>query len=545
MLRHRNQAPLQGEDEAPKTTPSPIIARYVSKEYAPLPLLEVFIYAAFIITVFSRAFFAVYEASKEYKDVLYSFNFEEGWYIFWHKDKDIGDFEWTHWRNIFFSPGVLVVMVLHAALGRIVGYVYPKYRTSFLLCFAVVSIYLFVGLRLLLYFLCHSLLMYTVTCTASMSTVWCIVLMQIASINLDFFLRFQRYIFTDEDDLNMMVFTLAMCTLRHISFAYEFCHFHSTPVARRPNEKQYWGILDFLLYIYYLPLFFGGPVLTYDKFSRQINLSIHMLNSVEWKHILKELFRYIFWAMFIETVLHFLYFPAFHQRPFLLNSMSLWAVGGLALCQLLFFQMKYTVMYGLPRVHAMFDHINAPLPPVCILGMYLFQDFWRYFDRGLHSLLVRCIYIPLGGSKRGFVWQIMASICCFSFVCFWHGADKHLVYWAIFNCVGLQMEVLVGKIAHWTCLNNLLLRYLSGAMYRRLIALLLTPNYMCLALSNLIFLCGNDISYSYYNNLIWNGWPNTCLATFFTFYCTIQLIMSINSKYGKDFMCNKFYYRTW
>ena len=58
----------------------------------------------------------------------------------------------------------------------------------------------------------------------------------------------------------------------------------------------------------------------------------------------------------------------------------LFSAGGLALCHLLFFQMKYVVMYGLPRVHAMFDHINAPLPPVCILGMYLFQDFWRYAD---------------------------------------------------------------------------------------------------------------------------------------------------------------------
>ncbi|XP_063957652.1 protein-cysteine N-palmitoyltransferase HHAT-like isoform X2 [Lytechinus pictus] len=476
MLRHRNKTPVQ--NEAPKTTP--IIARHVSKDYAPLPVLEVFIYAAFIFTVFTKAFFTLYEASKEYKDVLYSFNFEEGWYIFWNKDKDIGDYEWTHWRKIFFSPGVLIVMVLHAALGRIVGYVYPK-----------------------------------------------------------------RYIFTDEDDLNMMIFTLAMCSLRHISFAYEFCHYHSMPVADRPADKQYWSILDFLLYIYYLPLFFGGPVLTYDKFSKQINLRIHMLNIVEWKHILKELFRYIFWAMFIETVLHFLYFPAFHQRQTLFNSLSVWAVGGLGLCQLLFFQMKYTVMYGLPRVHAMFDHINAPLPPVCTLGMYLFQDFWRYFDRGLHSLLVRCIYIPLGGSRRGIIWQIMASICCFSFVCFWHGADEHLIYWALFNCVGLQTEVLIGKLAHWTCLNNMLLKYLSGGMYRRLIAILLTPNYMCLALSNLIFLCGNRTSYSYYDLLVRQDWPNNCLATFFTFYCTIQLIMTINRKYGKDFMCNKFYYRSW
>lgn len=543
MLRHRGTDPQQSKNQVEKT--SPTVKRYISKDYAPLPFLEVLLYGLFLIGVLSRAFVAVYQASQEYKHALYSFNFQEGWFIFGHRDKDVAEFEWVHWKTNFFTPSAWIVMILHAALGRVVGYIYPKYRTLFLLSFGLTSVYLIAGFKLLVFFLCHSLLVYLVACTGSLTAVWCTVLAQIASINFDVFLKFQRFIFPEERELNLMIFTVAMCTLKHISFSTEFCQYHSSPPAKRTRERQYWSILDFLLYIYYLPLFFSGPILTYDKFSRQIHLTIHMLNLSEWKHILKELARYLFWALFIEVVLHFLYFPSFHSRSSLLRHLPVWAMGGLALCHLLFFQMKYVVMYGLPRVHAMFDHVNAPLPPVCVLGMYLFQDFWRYFDRGLHSLLVKCIYIPMGGSRRGILWQMMASMTCFAFVCYWHGTDTHLVYWAIFNCVGLQAEAIVGKLAHLTRLNSVMLQYLSGSMYRRLVALLLTPNYMCLAFSNLIFLGGHHTAYSYYNSLIVQGWPNAFLVTFFTFYCTLQVIMTIHRIYGKDFMCNKFYYRSW
>ncbi|XP_071500143.1 protein-cysteine N-palmitoyltransferase HHAT-like [Diadema antillarum] len=543
-MQQQDDQEIIREESEEKTPADAGVKRYVTKDYAELPSLEVLTYGLFLITVFSKAFYAVFLASNDYKERLYSVSFEDGWFIFGHRDKDIADYEWTQWRVSFFSYGAWIAIVLHALLGRIVGYVYPKYRTLFLLGFALTSITLMAGFKLLLVFLCHSLLVYVVTCTGSTKAVWCTVLLQISSVNLDFFLDFQRLVL-DNDEMNLVIYVVALGSLRHLSFAIEYCQYHSVPAAKRPDQKQYWSVANYLLYVYYLPLFFTGPLLSYDKFSKQIHLRIHMLIYEEWKHIVKELARYLFWALFSEMVLHFLYFPAFHARTLLLNSVPLWTIGGLALCHLLFFQIKYVVMYGLPRVHAMFDHVNAPLPPVCVLGMYLFQDFWRYFDRGLHTILVKCIYIPLGGSRSGIVWQCMASVACFTFVCYWHGTDLHLVYWAVFNCAGLQLEVIVSKIAHMTRLNHLLMRYLSGAMYRRLIAFILTPNYMCLALSNLIFLGGEKAAHIYYKRLLSEDWPNSFFVTFATFYCTIQIIMTIHRKYGKDFMCSKFYYRSW
>ncbi len=50
------------------------------------------------------------------------------------------------------------------------------------------------------------------------------------------------------------------------------------------------------------------------------------------------------------------------------------------------------------------------------------------------------IYIPLGGSHRGKVRQVLASVACFSFTCFYHGAMDHLLAWTTFNIVIVSAE---------------------------------------------------------------------------------------------------------
>ncbi|XP_072018226.1 protein-cysteine N-palmitoyltransferase HHAT-like [Amphiura filiformis] len=189
------------------------------------------------------------------------------------------------------------------------------------------------------------------------------------------------------------------------------------------------------------------------------------LSKEELKKILKEFLRYAFWWVFIDAALHFLYFPAFQQRRHLLMFLPSWAIGGIALNQLIFFQVKYVVLYGLPRAIGLFDRVDVPLPPICVLGTYMFQDFWRYFDRGLHRLLVQCIYIPLGGSRRGLLMQLLSSLVCFWFVYYWHGSDTHLLYWSWFNWVGVTLEQLIQLTIAKHGMETYCKRKLSGAMY--------------------------------------------------------------------------------
>ena len=57
-------------------------------------------------------------------------------------------------------------------------------------------------------------------------------------------------------------------------------------------------------------------------------------------------------------------------------------------------------------------------------------------------MFCRHIYIPLGGSRHGPLWQFLAAIACFSFTCFWHGALDYILAWTAFNLVIVGGEAL-------------------------------------------------------------------------------------------------------
>ncbi len=67
---------------------------------------------------------------------------------------------------------------------------------------------------------------------------------------------------------------------------------------------------------------------------------------------------------------------------------------------MLFFQQKYLLMYGMPALIALFDRVNAPQTPICPLGVYSVKQMWRYFDRGLHDMLVRWVSVFFDIFKR-------------------------------------------------------------------------------------------------------------------------------------------------
>ena len=57
-------------------------------------------------------------------------------------------------------------------------------------------------------------------------------------------------------------------------------------------------------------------------------------------------------------------------------------------------------------------------------------------------MFCRHIYIPLGGSRHGPLWQFLAAVACFSFTCFWHGALDYILVWTAFNLVIVGGEAL-------------------------------------------------------------------------------------------------------
>lgn len=110
----------------------------------------------------------------------------------------------------------------------------------------------------------------------------------------------------------------------------------------------------------------------------QINHSPLEPNRHRVVYLCLHLLRFIFWAYFIEFMLHFMYFNALQNSVEALQRVPLFTLAGLGYCHGQFFMMKYFVMFGYPGTVAKFDNLDPPAPPKCITYIYLYSDMWKW-----------------------------------------------------------------------------------------------------------------------------------------------------------------------
>ncbi|RMC12438.1 hypothetical protein DUI87_09953 [Hirundo rustica rustica] len=115
-----------------------------------------------------------------------------------------------------------------------------------------------------------------------------------------------------------------------------------------------------------------------EAFSVKTNLSILIVGII----------RIFFWWCLAELMIHLMYIHALYSSALPLESASYWALGGLALAQVLFFYVKYLVLYGVPGLLLQMDGLKPPALPCCVSLMHSFTKMWRSFDVGLHRFLV-------------------------------------------------------------------------------------------------------------------------------------------------------------
>lgn len=65
------------------------------------------------------------------------------------------------------------------------------------------------------------------------------------------------------------------------------------------------------------------------------------------------------------------------------------------------------------------------------------RDFWRRWHITLSIFIRDYLYIPLGGSRRGFVRYVAATIVTMALCGLWHGAGWTYVAWGVWHGIGL------------------------------------------------------------------------------------------------------------
>ncbi|XP_072121159.1 protein-cysteine N-palmitoyltransferase HHAT isoform X3 [Mobula birostris] len=320
-----------------------------------------------------------------------------------------------------------------------------------------------------------------------------------------------------ENEYFLLLFCLALCNLRYTSFCLEYCWDRVSP--QRCCRSFCW----LLTYVFYYPVFHNGPIICYDDFNKQMQRTETSVPKADLVCLFLGAVRIFFWWWLTESMLHFMYIHAIQHQETILESASYWTLGGLGFAHTLFFYLKYLLLYGIPSIIMYLDGIEAPRLPRCTSSLYSFTGTWREFDVGLHRWLVRYIYVPLGGSRHGLIRMMFSSALAFSFVCYWHGGHSFMLNWATMNWVGVMLENLLKMICFLSPAQEIIGRFLSSRMQRRAHGALGSVATTLLILSNLVFLCGNEVGKIYWNRTFIQGWPWTPLIVLGYFYCYTQV----------------------
>src|SRR5258708_40230101 len=65
------------------------------------------------------------------------------------------------------------------------------------------------------------------------------------------------------------------------------------------------------------------------------------------------------------------------------------------------------------------------------------QTFWQRWHISLSSWIRDYVYIPLGGSRHGYVRRILNGLVAFVLCGLWHGAAWNFVIWGLYHGLGL------------------------------------------------------------------------------------------------------------
>ncbi|ODQ77348.1 hypothetical protein BABINDRAFT_163605 [Babjeviella inositovora NRRL Y-12698] len=189
-----------------------------------------------------------------------------------------------------------------------------------------------------------------------------------------------------------------------------------------PLYLQDYGIVNYLAYLLYTPLYIAGPIITFNDYVYQ---SRNMLPTINAKRIAVYAARFAFCLLVMEFLLHYMYVVAVSKTK-AWDGDTPFQISMLGLFNLNIIWLKLLIPWRLFRLWAMADGIDPPENMIrCMDNNYSALAFWRAWHRSFNRWVIRYIYVPLGGSGN----RILTSLTVFSFVAIWHDIELKMLLW--------------------------------------------------------------------------------------------------------------------
>ncbi|XP_036979917.1 protein-cysteine N-palmitoyltransferase HHAT isoform X2 [Acanthopagrus latus] len=464
-------------------------------QLVPLPWMEILGYWVLSFGSHLYSFYQLHRFSKEHEAGLQrEFQLENG--LLEGFKRDPSDFEWNFWTE-WAKKSLLWTLIGHGVISRLTSVFYPQLRVPALALYGLFAASSVLGIKGVSALLIHLGLSFSVAQLRRPVLSWVCNMLLLSTLHIPQLQEIQRSWYESEEEYYLLLFAVAVCGLRFISFSLEHCW---CPLDHGGVVQLCW----LFSYTFYHPFFYNGPIVTYKDYVEQMSRSSEASDRDEptFRYLVLRSGRIILWWCIAEYMIHVMYMHSIQSNETYLEILPPWALGGLALALVQFFFVKYLVLFGLPSMLASEDKLVPPKLPRCVSIMYSFTGMWRHFDEGLYRWLIRYIYVPLGGSRHGLLCKILSTGLAFGFVCLWHGGHDYLQYWALMNWAGVLVENGLKSLFTSSFIRGIVEQNFSEAMERRCIALLSAFSTAMLILSNLVFLGGIHVGRIFWKRVI-------------------------------------------
>ncbi|XP_029415326.1 protein-cysteine N-palmitoyltransferase HHAT [Nannospalax galili] len=464
-----------------------------------LPPQELSLYLLASLGFHFYSFYEVYKVSREHEEELdQEFELETST-LFGGLKKDPSDFEWNFWME-WGKQRLAWLLLGHATMSQLAALLAKKHRPWILTVYGVWACWCVLGTPGVAMVFLHAAVAFCVAQFRSLVLSWLCSLILLFTLRLHDVEEVKRRWYQTEGECYLLQFTLTVRCLSYTSFCLELC-------LQRPTERASFSFPWMLAYVFYYPVFHNGPILNFLEFCKQMQHPEFSTGQHSLCVLARGLGRLLCWWVLAELMVHLMYMHALYSSIPLLEAVSYWALGGLALAHVLFFYVKYLVLFGVPALLMRLDGLTPPPLPRCVSTMFSFSGMWRY------------VYIPLGGSQRGLLGTLLSTAMTFAFVSYWHGSYDDLWCWAALNWLGVTVESGARRLLETPCIQESLARRLSPQARRRLHAVLASCCTSMLILFNLVFLGGIQVGKTYWDRIFVRGWPWVTLSVLGFLYC--------------------------